>query len=72
MDWCAMEAKLLPEPALQEAQVTRFKQARREQHEGRRADVSLRPEQDARLLAATHWMWVRGNDPAWVTRMCSS
>src|SRR5688572_10619035 len=64
MDRRALEGELLTEPALQKAQVTRFKQPRRERHKGRRADVSLRPEQDARLLAPAHRMGMRGDDPA--------
>src|SRR5215207_4260978 len=66
MDRCALEAELLAESALQEAQVTRLELPRREQHEGRRTDVSLRPEQDARLLAATDRMRMCRNDPAQV------
>ena len=64
MNRCAMETELLAEPALQEAEVTRFQMARSKQHEGRRTGAGLSPEQDARLLAATYRVWVRRNEPA--------
>ena len=50
----ADEPELLAQPPLDEAPVARLEEAGREQHERGRPRRGLRPEQDARLLAAAH------------------
>src|SRR5690242_12058878 len=64
LDRRALEAELLAQPPLDEAAVAGLDEARGEDHEPRRPGRGLRREEDARLLAATQGVRVRGHDLA--------
>src|SRR4051812_23149941 len=64
LDGRALEAELLAEPTLDEAPVARLDEARREDHETRRARRGLGREEDAWLLAAPQRVRVRSHDLA--------
>src|SRR3954470_5349806 len=64
VDRAAMEAELLPQPALDEPDVARVHPTGGEEDERRRRTLCLGSKQDPRLLPAADRMWVGGDQPA--------